>query len=67
MGTSFRDGLESLAANGSPLSEFFRPETYRPWIDAFRLGRSHPDLSRVGLNQRAILLLAVHESLIERG
>ena len=63
----FRDGLESLAANGSPLSEFFRPETYRPWIDAFRLGRSHPDLSRVGLNQRAILLLAVHESLIERG
>ena len=62
----FRDGLNTLAVNGSPLNEFFRPETYRPWIDAFRRGRSHPEVSRVGLYQRAILLLAVHEALTRK-
>ncbi|GJL62958.1 MAG: asparagine synthetase B [Nitrospirales bacterium] len=51
---------ESLLGSSSNLPEFFRPEVYRPIIEAFCDGRPHQIISRQGLWQRAIMLLAVH-------
>ena len=48
-----------LLGNSSRLPEFFRPETYRPLVDAFCEGRPFPGISRQGLYQRAIMLLSV--------
>jgi len=50
---------EVLLGPSSLLSEFFRPEVYRPMIEAFCEGRSHYGISRQGLYQRAIMLLSV--------
>lgn len=45
------------------LSEFFRPELYRPIIEAFCDNRSCPGISRGSLYQRAIMLLSVQLAL----
>ena len=41
------------------IASYLRPETYRPLVEAFAAGRSSPDLSRAGLYQRAVMLLAL--------
>lgn len=48
-----------LLEPSSRLSEFFRPEIYRPLIQAFCDNRFYPGISRQGLYQRAIMLLSV--------
>ena len=54
---------ETLLGSGSHLSECFRPEAYRPIVDAFCEGRGYPGVSREGLYQRAIMLLSVQLAL----
>ena len=54
---------EALLGPTSGLPEFFRPEIYRPMIETFCNGEVHPTISRQGLYQRAIMLLAVHLAL----
>jgi asparagine synthase (glutamine-hydrolysing) len=49
-----------LLGPSSRLPELFRPEAYRPMLEAFCAGRPCPDISRQGLYQRAIMLLSVH-------
>jgi len=56
----FKAGLrDSLLGSSSTLPEFFRPEVYRPMVEAFCGNRSCPGISRQGLYQRAIMLLSV--------
>lgn len=60
----FKDRLrETLLGPASQLPEFFRPEVYRPIIEAFCTGQPHPSISRQGLYQRAIMLLSTHLTL----
>lgn len=54
---------DALLGPSSRLPEFFRPEAYRPMVEAFCEGRPCPQISRQGLYQRAIMLLAVHLAL----
>src|SRR5207253_1570891 len=50
---------DSLLSPSSMLSEFFRPEIYRPVVQAFCDDRPYPGISRQSLYQRAIMLLSV--------
>jgi len=54
---------EALLGSASTLAEFFRPETYRPVIEAFCQGSACPGISRADLYQRAIMLLSVQLAL----
>ena len=54
---------ETLLGRTSRISEFFRPEAYRPIIEAFCEGRPCENISRQGLYQRAIMLLSVQLAL----
>jgi len=56
---------EALLGPSSRLPEFFRPEVYRPMVEALCEGRSCPGISREGLYQRAIMLLSVHLALCD--
>jgi asparagine synthase (glutamine-hydrolysing) len=57
----FKDRLkETLLSSSSGLNEFFRPDVYRPIIEAFCSGGGRPGISREGLYNRAIMLLSVH-------
>jgi asparagine synthase (glutamine-hydrolysing) len=51
---------DTLLGPSSRLPEFFRPDAYRPMLEAFCEGRPCPGISRQGLYQRAIMLLSVH-------
>jgi len=53
----------ALIGPSSRLPEFFRPEAYRPMIEAFCEGATCPGIPREGLYQRAIMLLSVHLAL----
>jgi asparagine synthase (glutamine-hydrolysing) len=50
---------ETLLGKSSRLPDVFRPEVYKPWIESFCSGGSSFGLSRQGLYNRAIMLLAV--------
>jgi asparagine synthase (glutamine-hydrolysing) len=50
---------DSLLGVSSELSDFFRPEIYRPIIEGFCDDRPCSGISRQGLYQRAIMLLSV--------
>ena len=54
-----------LLGPSSSLPEFFRPEIYRPMIDAFCNGSLYPGISRQGLYHRAIMLLSVQLAVSE--
>lgn len=54
---------ETLFGRTSRLPDVFRPEAYRPIIEAFCSGQLHPDISRQGLYQRVVMLLSVHLAL----
>jgi asparagine synthase (glutamine-hydrolysing) len=54
---------ETLLGRVSRISALFRPEAYRPIIEAFCDGRPYQGISRVGLYQRAIMLLSVELTL----
>ena len=57
---SFRMMLrESLLDAGSPVGEYFVPRVYTPWVEAFCRGGTVPGLSREGLYQRVMMLLAL--------
>jgi asparagine synthase (glutamine-hydrolysing) len=58
--TDFKARLrDALLCPSSKLPEFFRPEAYRPMVEAFCDGRSYPGIARSGLYQRVIMLLSV--------
>jgi asparagine synthase (glutamine-hydrolysing) len=58
--SDFKDrARELLLGPSSKLPEFFRPETYKPIVEAFCEGRQYPGISREGLYERAIMLLSV--------
>jgi asparagine synthase (glutamine-hydrolysing) len=64
---AFRTNLRAtLLEDSSPLPEFFDPDVYASWIEAFSAGEEHHEVSRPGLYQRAILLLAVHQALTRK-
>ncbi len=48
---------------GCPVAEHLNRDVYAPWVDAFSAGRELGDLSRAGLYQRVIMLLALDVSL----
>ena len=50
---------ESLLDAGSPVGEYFVPRVYTPWVEAFCRGGTVPGLSREGLYQRVMMLLAL--------
>ncbi|SLM49968.1 putative Asparagine synthetase [Nitrospira japonica] len=50
---------EALLGRASRISEFFRPEVYRPIIEGFCDGKQSHDTSRQGLYQRIIMLLSL--------
>lgn len=52
-----------LLGPSSRLPEFFRPEVYRPVVEAFCEGRPCFGISRQGLCQRVIMLLSVQLAL----
>lgn len=54
---------ETLLNPSSCLQEFFRKDIYRLWVEAFCQDYSLPGISRVGLYQRVIMLLALHLAL----
>lgn len=56
---------ETLLQASTPLDEFFRPEVYRPIVQAFCDDQSLPSVSRQGLYQRAIMLLSLHLHLTQ--
>jgi asparagine synthetase B (glutamine-hydrolysing) len=57
---SFRSILrETLLDSGSPVGEYFVKRVYAPWVEAFCQGRTVPGLSREGLYQRVMMLLAL--------
>ncbi len=51
---------ETLLGPSSALPEYFRPEAYRPWVEAFCNDRPLPMLSRQALYQRVVMLLSLH-------
>jgi asparagine synthase (glutamine-hydrolysing) len=61
---SFRDCTrEYLLSPNSRLSEYFRPEAYKPIVEAFCNNESIPEISRAGLFGRVTMLLSVELSL----
>jgi asparagine synthase (glutamine-hydrolysing) len=57
---------DALLGPSSKLPDFFRPEAYRPIVEAFCEGRRCRGISRDGLYQRAIMLLSLHLALDTR-
>jgi hypothetical protein len=56
----FRSNLrEVLLDPRSPVGAYLSQETYLPWVTAFCNGDQHPSISRLGLYQRATMLLAL--------
>lgn len=53
---------DTLFDSSCRLPEFFRPEAYRPIVEAFCKGHRGTAISRQELYQRAIMLLSVHLS-----
>ena len=51
--------IDSLLCPTTKLSEYFRPEIYKPIIEAFCSNCPYPGISREGLYQRTIMLLSV--------
>jgi asparagine synthase (glutamine-hydrolysing) len=51
---------ETLLSPSSHLSDFFRPEAYKPIVETFCEARSLSGISREGLYQRVIMLLSLH-------
>jgi asparagine synthase (glutamine-hydrolysing) len=51
---------DTLLGPASTLPEYFRPEAYRPWVEAFCNDQPLPTLSRQALYQRVIMLLSLH-------
>lgn len=61
---AFKDRLrESLLSKSSGLSQLLSEDGYHPVVEAFCDGVSIPGISRQGLYQRAMMLLALHLSV----
>jgi asparagine synthase (glutamine-hydrolysing) len=54
---------QTLLGPESHLPEYFNRAAYEDVIQAFCKGQQHPEISRQGLYQRAIMLLSVHLAL----
>ena len=60
----FRAALgELLRSKGAAVAEFLEPAVYGVWVDAFCRGERVPNLTREGLYQRVMMLLALELSL----
>jgi asparagine synthase (glutamine-hydrolysing) len=57
---SFRDRYrDCILSPTARVKEYFNTEAYRPIVEAFCNRTAHPEISRAGIYQRAIMLLAV--------
>jgi asparagine synthase (glutamine-hydrolysing) len=54
---------ETLLGSNSDLPDLFRPEAYRPVVDAFCRGQHLPGTSREGIYQTVVMLLALQLAL----
>jgi asparagine synthase (glutamine-hydrolysing) len=66
--TGFMDNVRDALLNGrSPVAEYLDRHVYEPWVDAFCDGRGDqpPGISREGLYQRVVMLLALDLALRE--
>ena len=64
LGTAFRTWLrETVLLSRTPLSDYYSAAAYRPLIGAFCDRRELVGISRQGLYQRVIMLLAAHVAL----
>jgi len=54
---------DTLLGPSSRLPEFFRPDAYRPIVDAFCKADACSNMARAGIYQRAIMLLSVELAL----
>ncbi|MBA3374892.1 MAG: hypothetical protein H0U00_03625, partial [Actinobacteria bacterium] len=62
----FKDNVrDALLETRSPISEPLDRRVYAPWVNAFCTDRNQPGISRQGLYQRVIMLLALDLSLRE--
>jgi asparagine synthase (glutamine-hydrolysing) len=62
----FKDNVrDALLEDRSPLGAYLDRKVYAPWVEAFCAGRNEPGISRQGLYQRVIMLLALDLSLRE--
>jgi asparagine synthase (glutamine-hydrolysing) len=60
----FKDKLsQTLLGPGSKLPEYFNPHVYKPYVEAFAEGRLIPGMTRMGLYQRAMMLLSLELAL----
>jgi asparagine synthase (glutamine-hydrolysing) len=61
---AFRSQLRgALLDRSSQLPDYLEPRVYQPWVEAFCAGGSVQGLTRSGLYQRVIMLLALHVAL----
>lgn len=51
---------KTLLDSPSPVADYFREEVYRPQVEAFCEDRAYPAVSRMGIYQRALMLLSLH-------
>jgi asparagine synthase (glutamine-hydrolysing) len=58
---------EALLDPGSPVADHFRPEVYRPWVEAFAQGAQVPEITRGGLYQRVMMLVGLDVALRSQG
>jgi asparagine synthase (glutamine-hydrolysing) len=58
-----RSVRERLLDPSCPVAEHFRADVFHPWVDAFARGELAPGISRGGLYQRVIMLLALDLAL----
>jgi asparagine synthase (glutamine-hydrolysing) len=64
--SEFKDKVrDALLDDRSPLSVYLDRGVYAPWVEAFCAARQQPGVSRQGLYQRVIMLLALDLSLRE--
>jgi asparagine synthase (glutamine-hydrolysing) len=54
---------QSLLGSSSQLPEFFKPESYRPLVEAFSNGRPYQALPREALFRRVVMLLSLNLTL----
>lgn len=60
---SFKAHLKDVLLGSTRLKDYFRPNIYKPMVEAFCEGRTCPEISRENLYQRIIMLLSLELAL----
>ena len=65
--SDFHDGLrDTILQKNNLLDEYFRPEAYRPIVEAFIARRPYPGIQGNGLARRVLMLLSIYLQLNRR-